>query len=182
MTCCYLGIGSNQDDPEARCLEAIDRLNGIAGVRLQQLSPLYLTEPRGVAAQSWFINAVAEVAYDAGPEALLAVCQAVECAMGRERGIPWGPRRIDIDILLFGNLVRTGSDPLIPHPRMHERRFVLQPLVDISPALRHPVLGVTMIELLNHLNDPGVVLPAPLVTMTTGGPVSSPAGDIRQPT
>ena len=151
-----LGLGSNLGDREAAVAEALARLDA-RGYHAMQKSSLYLTEPVGGPPQDWFVNAVADGETALTPEALLAACLAVEQELGRVRREPNGPRTIDVDILLFGELVRSSPDPVIPHPRLHERRFVLEPLAEILPERVHPVLGRTVRELLASCPDSSAV-------------------------
>jgi 2-amino-4-hydroxy-6-hydroxymethyldihydropteridine diphosphokinase len=147
-----LGLGSNLGDREAAIAGAIDRL-GRRGFRASRVSSLYLTEPVGGPPQGWFLNAVAAGESKLQPEALLAACLAVEQELGRVRAEPDGPRTIDVDILLMGALVRSHPPPCVPHPRLAARRFVLEPLAEILPALVHPGLGRSVSELLASCPD-----------------------------
>ena len=144
----YLSLGSNIGDREANLRAALNQLAG-AGLRIQRISPLYETEPVDLAAQRWFLNLVAEAETDLFPLQLLARTERIERALGRVRTVPKGPRTIDIDILLYANAVVRGDTLEIPHPRMAERRFVLVPLADLAPALRHPVTRLTVREMLD---------------------------------
>ena len=147
-----LGLGSNVGDREANILAARRGLEA-RGFRLTALSSLYLTEPVDAPPQQWFLNAVAGGETALSPEALLAACLDVERALGRVRDVPRGPRTIDIDLLLHGSEVRDAPGLVLPHPRLHERRFVLVPLVEIAPGARHPVLGLTAAEMLRRCPD-----------------------------
>jgi 2-amino-4-hydroxy-6-hydroxymethyldihydropteridine diphosphokinase len=147
-----LGLGSNLGDRESAIAQALARLDA-RGYRATRTSSLYLTEPVGGPPQDWFVNAVADGETALSPEALLEACLAVEQELGRVRREPNGPRAIDVDILLFGELRRTAPDPVIPHPRMAERRFVLEPLAEILPERVHPALGRTARELLASCPD-----------------------------
>jgi 2-amino-4-hydroxy-6-hydroxymethyldihydropteridine diphosphokinase len=151
-----LGLGSNLGDREAAIAQALARLDA-RGYRATQRSSLYLTEPVGGPPQDWFVNAVADGETALSPEALLEACLAVEQELGRVRREPNGPRTIDVDILLFGELQRSVPDPVIPHPRMAERRFVLEPLAEILPERVHPALGRTVLELLASCPDTSAV-------------------------
>jgi len=145
----YLSLGSNVGDRNARLLEALGRLSVLAPSRA--VSSFYETEPVEVTDQPWFLNAVIAIETEQSPEQLMASVLQIEEAMGRQRVQKKGPRSIDIDILLFGDQVVNSSDVTIPHPAMHERRFVLEPLAEIAPDLRHPVLHKTTRELLDLL-------------------------------
>ena len=140
----YLGLGSNQGDRLASLRAARERLDGppAGGRRLRVVaaSPVYETEPQGdVTAQPDFLNACLAVETTLGPEALLDACKAVERALGRERtGARFGPRTIDLDLLLYGSETIEEPGLTVPHPRLAERRFVLEPLAELDPALELP--------------------------------------------
>ena len=151
-----LGLGSNLGDREAAIAGALARLAS-RGFRRTRLSSLYLTQPVGGPPQGYFLNAVAAGETEQSPEALLAACLAVEQELGRVRTEPNGPRTIDVDILFFGALVRGGPAPVVPHPRLHERRFVLEPLAEILPDLVHPGLGRSVSALLASCADTSAV-------------------------
>jgi len=143
----YLSLGSNVGDREVNLLAAVERL-AEAGLRIVRLSPMYETEPVDYTAQRWFLNQVAEAETGLFPMQLLARVGKIERALGRVRTVAKGPRTIDIDILLYGKAVVRSAKLEIPHPRMHERRFVLAPLADLAPELRHPVTHRTVREML----------------------------------
>lgn len=150
MKTVYLSLGSNIGDREAYLRAAIKKLNE-RDVRVLRVSPAYETEPMDVADQRWFVNLVVEAQTELFPMQLLARTAKIERTLGRVRSKLKGPRTIDIDILLYGaSRVKTASLE-IPHPRMAERRFVLAPLADLAPELRHPVLGKTVREMLEAL-------------------------------
>jgi 2-amino-4-hydroxy-6-hydroxymethyldihydropteridine diphosphokinase len=134
MTIAYLGLGSNVGDREARLAEARRRL-GERGVRLLRESAVRETEPFGVPDQPRFLNQVVEVEWDGSPRELLAAAKAIEAAIGRTPTYRWGPREIDVDLLLFGDVSVTEPDLVIPHPGMWERDFVLRPLGELRPDL-----------------------------------------------
>ncbi|MEO8190886.1 MAG: 2-amino-4-hydroxy-6-hydroxymethyldihydropteridine diphosphokinase [Acidobacteriota bacterium] len=151
----YLGLGSNLGDSRSRLLDALDRLARAGHVL--RVSSFYRTDPVGHAAQPDFYNAVALLRVAVTPEELLRELRAIEIEMGRLPRIRNGPREIDLDILDFAGLVRPGPDPVLPHPRLSERRFVLQPLNEIAPEWRHPVTGWTAGRMLEDLPaKPGV--------------------------
>src|SRR5689334_15286648 len=112
-------------------------------------SPVYETEPVDYTAQRWFLNLVVEAETELFPQQLLSRIHKIERALGRVRTVPKGPRTIDIDVLFYGNTVMRSATLEIPHPRLHERRFVLVPMVDLDPGLRHPVMHKTVRELLD---------------------------------
>jgi 2-amino-4-hydroxy-6-hydroxymethyldihydropteridine diphosphokinase len=145
----YLSFGSNLGDRAANLRAAVTQLD-VAG-RLLAVSALYETQPVDVPDQPWFLNCVAAIATDKTPRELLQLALQVEAAMGRLRMSEKGPRKIDIDVVLFGNYVVDEPGLRIPHPAMHRRRFVLEPLVEIAPEARHPELGKTARELLAAL-------------------------------
>lgn len=157
-TAVYIGLGSNLGDRRAQLLAARTALATTAGLRLMAASALYETEPiGGPAEQGPFLNAVLHLHSALSPRQLLHCCLALETRLGRQRGEPWGPRTIDLDLLLFGATVIAEPELVLPHPRLHQRRFVLDPLCDLAPALVHPVLGVTLQQLAHELGTTQVV-------------------------
>ena len=149
----FIGIGSNMNDPAARCREALCFLSQGSGIKVLRQSSFYRTEPVGFEKQDWFINAVAEIRTDLYPRELLRTTQEMEEKMGRIRGPKWGPRVIDLDILLYGQEVLKDDDLVIPHPDLHKRRFVLEPLCEIASYAIHPIFGVSMHGLMERLDD-----------------------------
>lgn len=147
----YLSIGSNLGDRSANLREAVAQL-GFAG-RVRAISGFYETQPVEVPDQPWFLNCVTAIATEKTPQELLQFALRVEEGMGRLRMTRKGPRNIDIDVLLVGDHVIDEPGLKIPHPAMHERRFVLQPLVEIAPEVRHPLRGKTAREMLSELAD-----------------------------
>jgi 2-amino-4-hydroxy-6-hydroxymethyldihydropteridine diphosphokinase len=153
----FIGIGANVGDPAAQCRDAVRRCGTIAGIRVLRCSSLYRTAPLGPMEQDWFINAVAEVRTDLPPRKLCEALKAIERQMGRTGGPRWGPRVIDLDILLYGQEVIQEEGLTIPHPEMHRRRFVLAPLCELASYVIHPAFGVSACGLLDRLMDPGLV-------------------------
>jgi 2-amino-4-hydroxy-6-hydroxymethyldihydropteridine diphosphokinase len=145
----YLSLGSNIGDREANLHEAIAKLGELG--RVKGVSSLYETEPVEFIEQPWFLNCAVELETELVPPQLLKAMLAIEQGMGRRRIQPKGPRLIDLDILLFGDTVINEPSLTIPHPAMHERRFVLEPLVEIAPTAMHPVLKKTIDKLLQAL-------------------------------
>jgi len=145
----YLSLGSNIGDREAHLRDALAHLEKQG--RIVSVSSFCETEPVEFTDQAWFLNCAAALETSATPEQLMAAILRIEREMGRERIQRKGPRTIDIDILLFGDTIVDSPELTIPHPAMHERRFVLQPLAEIAPELRHPVLKKTIRELLEAL-------------------------------
>jgi 2-amino-4-hydroxy-6-hydroxymethyldihydropteridine diphosphokinase len=154
----FIGLGANVGDREANLLAARRRLEA-RGFRVTATSSLYETEPVDAPAQDWFLNAVAGGETALSPEALLQACLDTERELGRVRDVPRGPRTIDLDVLLYADEVRSGPGLVVPHPRMHERRFVLVPLAEIAPGAVHPVLGLTAAEMLRRCPDRAGVHP-----------------------
>jgi 2-amino-4-hydroxy-6-hydroxymethyldihydropteridine diphosphokinase len=150
----YIGLGSNQGDRELNILRAVAEIGKLPDSRVSGLSPFYETSPVGVTNQPDFINAVLQLSTKLSPLALLLRLQHIECVVFRRtRTHPWGPRTMDLDLLLYADLVLNVEELTIPHPRMADRRFVLEPLCKLAPGLRHPVLGRTMVELLTALSS-----------------------------
>jgi 2-amino-4-hydroxy-6-hydroxymethyldihydropteridine diphosphokinase len=148
MKTAYLGLGSNVGDREANLRAAIGRLRA-PDLRVLRVSSVYETEPVDYSAQRWFLNLVLEAETSLFPLQLLSRIAKIERGMGRVRTVPKGPRSIDIDILFYGKAVIESEALVVPHPRMADRRFVLAPLADLAPDLRHPVLHRTVREMLD---------------------------------
>ncbi|MEM6504835.1 MAG: 2-amino-4-hydroxy-6-hydroxymethyldihydropteridine diphosphokinase [Planctomycetota bacterium] len=154
----YLGLGSNRGDRQAYLDAAIDALCQLPDTALTGVSPVYETLPMGPQDQGLYFNMAAELDCTRDPDWLIDELQRIELELGRasrEQRRHWGPREIDIDLLLYDDQVRTGSRLTLPHIGMHERWFVLKPLADIAPEAVHPVMGKTVIELLAKLEAAG---------------------------
>ena len=146
----YLSLGSNLGDRERNLRDALGLL-AEPGLRVLRVSSFYETEPLEVRDQRRFLNAVAEAETDLFPKQLLARLQRIEQRLGRRRLKPKGPRTIDIDILLYGGTVIDAEELQVPHPRLAQRRFVLEPLAELAPDLRHPVTRRTVTEMLRDV-------------------------------
>ncbi len=147
----FIGLGSNMGHKRDNVEQAAAAISNIPEVDLIRCSSLYQTEPWGNTDQDVFINQVIEVETDLSAQELLRALQDIEIKMGRQRKEKWGPRIIDLDILLYGNEVMDDLDLQIPHPHMRERLFVLVPLYEIGPDLRFPDDGATIEEVLSSV-------------------------------
>lgn len=143
----YIGIGSNIGDREALLNASIELLSKKEGIEVTSVSSFYNTAPVGYLEQPDFLNAVVEIKTVLSADELLQISGLIEKVLKRERLIHWGPRTIDLDILLYGNQIINKENLNIPHPRMHERTFVLEPLNEINPSAIHPVFNKTVCEL-----------------------------------
>jgi len=150
MNDAWIGLGSNIGDRRSAIFEALERIDELDGVSVARVSTILESTPVDVEDQPDFANAVARIRTELPPEALLALLLRVEQDMGRTRAgaIPRGPRSIDLDLLFHGDLIMEAPTLVLPHPRLHERAFVLLPMVELAPDFRHPAIGRTMQELL----------------------------------
>jgi 2-amino-4-hydroxy-6-hydroxymethyldihydropteridine diphosphokinase len=152
----FISMGSNMGDKVANCRDAVDALKRTGTARIIAQSKFYYTEPVDFIDQGWFINAVLKIKTALEPLALLSALQEIQVAIGRKSsGIRFGPRIIDLDIIFYDTIIFENERLIIPHPRMHKRRFVLLPLCDIDPQVKHPGLGQNVSDLLMQLNDNG---------------------------
>lgn len=148
----YIGLGSNIGNREGNCRKAI-RLLEENGLKVKKQSSMHETEPWGVKDQPKFINMAIEIETSKKPEDLLGILKNIENQMGRTESVKWGQRIIDLDILLYDDLILETPHLEIPHPFMHEREFVLKPLCEIAPDKKHPIIGKTIKDLLEGLKQ-----------------------------
>jgi len=148
----YLSLGSNVGDRAKNLRDAIAAL-GNSGVSVARVSSLYETEPVDYLDQPWFLNCAIEAETELAALDLLHAMRGIEAQMGSKRLVAKGPRLIDIDILLYGSEVIDTPELQVPHPRMHLRRFVLEPLAEVAPSVRHPVSHLSISELLTRTPD-----------------------------
>jgi len=141
MTLAYVGLGANLGEPRQQLTDALTAMSGLPGTRIAGHSSFYRTEPVGHKDQPEFLNAVAALETRLAPGALLEGLQGIERRHGRERSFPNAPRTLDLDLLLFGDEQIARPGLTVPHPRMHERAFVLQPLLELDPAISIPGRG-----------------------------------------
>lgn len=153
MSIAYIGLGSNIGDKTSNLKKAIDELGRVSGNKVLAASSFYKTEPVGEVEQDWFINAAVKIETGLPPRELLKTLLDIERNLGRVREIKWGPRIIDLDILIYDDLVMEEEGLTIPHPCLHERGFVLTPLAEIAPAYVHPWLKKSVSDLLRLLKE-----------------------------
>ncbi len=158
MSRAFLGLGGNIDDPVTHFRRARQELAGHPQITIRASSPLYRTPPvGGPDGQPDYLNAVLEIGTALTAWELLAVCQHLEREAGRVRTVRWGPRPLDIDLLLFSDQTCNSEILTLPHPRLHQRHFVLLPLCDLAPDLNHPVINRTIGQILDTLGpEPGI--------------------------
>jgi 2-amino-4-hydroxy-6-hydroxymethyldihydropteridine diphosphokinase len=154
---CYIGVGSNLGDSLQNCREAINSLRQIQEIELTRISSFYETEPVGNEEQDWFINAVLEIKTTLIARDLLNRLQNIEKSLGRVREEKNGPRTIDLDLLFYDQEMIKDADLIVPHPEMHKRRFVLEPLAEIASYFIHPVFGISIRGLNDRLEDNKIV-------------------------
>ncbi len=169
MATVFLSIGSNLGSRLPNCLAALALLEK-KGIKVIKLSPWYLSEPLGLP-QPWFVNGVAWIHTTFSPATLLSRLQEMERQIGRKEKGTGSPRTLDLDIILYGDLVTDTPWLTLPHPRFRERRFVLEPLARIAPWVRDPITGLTMQELLEECPDPSRIIP-----LKTGMPWGKTSG------
>ncbi|MGZ8394678.1 MAG: 2-amino-4-hydroxy-6-hydroxymethyldihydropteridine diphosphokinase [Nitrospira sp.] len=160
MATAFIGFGSNIGNRIDFCDRAVTLLSLLPHSRLDAVSSLYETEPVNDGAApgpEWFLNGVAQIETDIAPKSLLEICREIERALGRDPENRKGPRTLDLDLLLYDDCVIHEPALTIPHPRLHQRRFVLAPLVELDPNRQHPVLAQSLRDLLGEVTDQSVV-------------------------
>jgi 2-amino-4-hydroxy-6-hydroxymethyldihydropteridine diphosphokinase len=165
MVRAYIALGANVGDRLTFLQRAVARLGATPDVQITRLSSVYETEPIGVTDQSWFLNAVVEIDTNLSPPCLLTHTQAIERGLARVTTRHWGPRTIDLDILLFGDLELHTSSLMIPHPELHRRAFVMIPLLEINPGIVLPdgTVVATCLKALTPPQEVRLVGPAALL-------------------
>jgi 2-amino-4-hydroxy-6-hydroxymethyldihydropteridine diphosphokinase len=151
----YIGLGSNEGDRERHLFAAVEALRHIDAVAVLRCSSLYETEPMGPP-QPKFLNAAVQIGCSLEPNRLLGMLKTLEKDLGRKPGARWGPRAIDMDILLWEGRIIADADLQIPHLELHNRRFALEPLAELAPQAQHPILRETLSTLLSRLGPQGV--------------------------
>lgn len=156
MSTAYICAGSNIGDRVGYLQQANMLLKDTPGITVLDISSIYETEPVGYKDQEWFANAVIKIETDLEPHDLLTECMRIEKQLGRDRSIEerWGPRTLDLDILFYDDRIIAEADLRIPHPRMHERAYALVPMLELDPDFVHPILGKTVVDLHNELEEP----------------------------
>lgn len=160
MATAFIGFGSNLGNRLDFCDRAVTLLGLLPHSRLDAVSSLYETEPIDDGAApgpEWFLNGAVQIETDIAPKSLLEICREIERALGRDPADRKGPRTLDLDLLLYDDLIVTDPTLTIPHPRLHLRRFVLAPLIELDPERRHPLLGQSVRALMSQLRDPSIV-------------------------
>ena len=151
MTKVYVGLGSNLGNKRENITRAIGRIDAYEEICIKEKSGFYDTAPVGGPPQPDYVNCVIGLETEVEPQTLLKEFKEIEIEQGRMSGVKWGPRVVDLDILLYGDRIVNDHNLKIPHERMHERVFVLEPLCEISPDIKHPVSGISISELLEKL-------------------------------
>ena len=149
----YLSIGSNIGDRLKTFQKAIQMLEAYNGIRVEKLSSIYETDPVGYTNQACFLNAVIKISTTLNPEELLQTCLFIESKLGRKREIRWGPRTLDLDILLYNQENIETESLIVPHPRMQERAFVITPLMELDPGIKLPNVNAALDDILNQIPD-----------------------------
>lgn len=153
MAIVYLGLGSNLGQREKNMNRALKELKNLRSVEVMKRSSIYEAEPVGFKDQGFFLNAVIKIKTKLPPLSLFYLLKGIEKKMGRIKGKRWGPRKIDLDMLLYDNVIMKDEKLVLPHPQMHKRRFVLIPLIELGSRLKHPVLKLTPKRLLGKIEE-----------------------------
>ena len=148
----YISIGSNVGDKKKNIEESIERINNIKEIRVSKISKLIQTAPWGLQEQAEFVNGAIEIETTLSPKELIRTLLKIELEMKRERILRWGPRIIDLDVIFYDDLISSDEEIILPHPRMEERSFVLEPLNEIAPYMLHPIRNKRVFELLSDIN------------------------------
>ena len=154
MPIAAIGLGANLGDKKGQIEKACQNLAGLPETRLIEVSRLFRTRPVGKTDQDWFVNAAALIETDLTPRRLLEQLLKIEQLLGRVRTGKWGPRLIDLDLLFYDQVVVEEEDLLVPHPYLDKRLFVLIPLAELAPDWIHPVLGLSVLEMAERIDDP----------------------------
>ncbi len=154
---CYIGIGSNLGNALKNCRNAVENLGACKGIEVTRVSSFYETEPVGIVNQNYFVNAAAEIRTVLSARKLLQELQNIEKDMGRRREVKGGPRIIDLDLLFYGHDLIQETDLEVPHPEIHKRRFVLEPLDELTSYLIHPVFCISIRGLKERLTDDKII-------------------------
>jgi dihydroneopterin aldolase/2-amino-4-hydroxy-6-hydroxymethyldihydropteridine diphosphokinase len=147
----FIGIGSNLGNKEENICKAIKLIGELDSTEVIDASSFYKTSPVGFVDQDWFINAVIKIKTYLPPNELMSSLLSIESSLGRIRKEKWGARTIDLDILFYGNIILNEEDITVPHPHLHERKFVLEPFCEIEPEFVHPVYNKSILRLCNEL-------------------------------
>ena len=153
MAHAYIGFGSNIDDRLNYITQALQLLLEADNVSLIQISSLYETEPVGYEEQNWFLNGVIAIETGLPTQQLLTLLKQIERVVGRQHRTRWGPREVDLDLLIYDQCCINTPNLIVPHPEMHQRNFVLVPFAEIAPEVRHPIFQQNIRTLLSNLND-----------------------------
>jgi len=152
----YISVGSNIGDKLDNCRSGIEALTRFGENLLEKVSGFYRTEPVDFKDQDWFVNAAVKITTRLDPLSLLKELQSIQLSAGRKKNsVRFGPRILDLDIIFFDDRIINTPDLIVPHPRMHKRRFVLQPICDIDPGIIHPMIKKNMQDLLDSLDNNG---------------------------
>ena len=153
MAVVYLGLGSNLGHREKNLSQCLRELEGLDCLRVIRKASIYEAEPVGFKNQGWFLNTVVKIETKIPPLSLFYLLKGIEKKIGRGKGKRWGPREIDLDMLLYDNMVMSVDKLILPHSELHKRKFVLVPMVELNSRLKHPVLNLTFKKLLKNIKE-----------------------------